>query len=444
MKKTITILLIALTAMTIAAAPLSLEDARARALAANLDLRTQQAAQNEAMWNYRGSLFGLLPSASLSGSYTYLDPVPGADSYPAGTEPEDNSISYGVQVSLPLFVGGARWLGSRIKRDALLMADQSLLSTRLEVVATVESKYYAVLEARELLRNAEKDLEVSRRNLESTEVRWQTGTLSRADLLQLQSEAAGKEVSLIQMRNLLEVSRLDLANYLQLPADFTLEPVPLEGYQPIISHLRTLDATATDNLADRLIAAGLGSSPSLKLAELGEASGEKALLIARGAFLPTVSLVLSKDWTDDTNPGDDFTDQGTLLLSASLPLFPLGDTYSAERSARRSLQQASLGRDAAEDNLRLGMRSAVLSLVAAAQTVRASQTALDFAEETYAQMEERYRNNLVSTSDLLSAEVLLQSSRNQYTTSVYDFLRARSGLAQLMGVADNELDNWLR
>ncbi len=425
------------------AAPLSLDEARARALVANLSLQSQQAARAAAQWNYRESLFGLLPTASLTGGYTSYESPPGAAMYPPGTDLEDVSVDYGVSVNMPLFVGGAKWLGSRMRHDALLMADQSLLSTLLEVTANVESKYYAVLEARDLLQNAEKDLDVSRRNLESTRVRYETGTLSRASYLQVQAEAAGKEVSLIQRRNLFQIARLDLANYLQLPADFTLQPVPLDRHRPSIDRLRALDANAVDKLAERIVAAGLGSNPGLRHATLGRATSKKATLIARGAFLPTLNLVYNKTWTEDVDPDDDFADQGVLMLNASLPIFPLGDVFSAERSATRGLQQANLDLDAAEDGVRLGLHSAALNLVTAAQAVHASQVALEFASETYAQMEERYRNNLVATNDLLSAEVLLMSSRNRFTTSLYDYLRARSALAQLMGIAEAELNNWL-
>jgi outer membrane protein TolC len=122
-------------------------------------------------------------------------------------------------------------------------------------------------------------------------------------------------------------------------------------------------------------------------------------------------------------------------------VFPVADNYSDERSAARSLHQANLTLASTDDSVRLGLRSAVLSLVTAARTVHSSEIALSYAQETYTQMQARFSAQQINANDLLSAETLLLSSQNLYTTSLYDFLRARSTLARQMGVAESDLQS---
>ena len=76
------------------------------------------------------------------------------------------------------------------------------------------------------------------------------------------------------------------------------------------------------------------------------------------------------------------------------------------------------------------------NLLSSARAVNAARSALEFAEETYEQMNVRYENGLISSQDLLDAEILLTSSRTQYISTYYDFLRAKSSLLSQIGEKD--------
>ena len=288
------------------------------------------------------------------------------------------------------------------------------------------------------LETAQKDLQSSEIQLEIAKVRYETGTLSKADYLQLQSQKASKEVSMIQIENLYSISKIDLANFLQFSPDYTVETISLDLYETYLNNIQSLDPVQVKELISEVIEISKEKNPSLKMAELSKAINKKSVIMASGNFLPSLNLSYSKTW-EKYDYQNDYKDSERLMLIASVPIFPIADNATEFAKAKHDYKKSYYDYRSAEDGIELGLKSSVLNLVASARSVYATKKALEFAEETYLQMEERFRNNLITTSNLLDVEVMLTSSRNQYTKSIYDFLRTRSSLLQLMGVEDDQI-----
>ncbi len=413
---------------------LTLKDAKEIALKNNPDLLAEEHAKKSAKYDFWKSTIGLIPSATLDGTYTEYEPGFGMGVGPTAEE----SRSYGYTISQPIFNGGKIWLGSRIQNDAAKMADATYINKKLETIAEVESKYFSVLESHDLLETAQKDLQSSEIQLEIAKVRYETGTLSKADYLQLQSRKASKEVNLIQIENFYSISKLDLANFLQISSDYTLETISLYLHETYLDNIQSLEPVQVKKIISEVIEISKEKNPSLKMAELSKAMNKKSVLMAGGNFLPSLNLSYSKTW-EKYDYQDDYNDSERLMFIASVPIFPIADNAVGFAKAKHDYKKSYYDHRSAEDGIELGLKSSVLNLVASARSVYATKKTLEFAKETYLQMEERFRNNIITTSNLLDAEVMLTSSRNQYTKSIYDFLRARSSLLQLMGVEDEQI-----
>jgi outer membrane protein TolC len=418
---------------------LSLSEARQLALQNNPYLLAQEQATKSTKAGYWKSLLGLIPSASLNGNYTIYD-----EAAQVGMNTVEEYRSYGFTVNQPLFNGGSIWLGSRLSSDAYKISRENLKSTRLSTLADVESKYFTVLENKALLEVTRKSLKSSETNLEIAEIKYESGNLSRADLLNLQSEKASKEVSLLQIENLYLISLIDLTNFLQLPEINTLEEIDMTEQQYVLGYLQAIDSAQIDQLLSTLIKAGMEHSPALKISDLAVKSTQKSLLMAAGKFLPSLNLQYSRNWLK-YDFEDDYNDSGQLGLFVSLPIFPIFDNGLEVAQANFQLKQSRYEYIAAEDNIELGLKSTVLNLVTAAKTVQSSQLAREYAEETYLQMQERFSSGLISSNELLAAEIMYTSAQNQYVTSIYDYLRARSGLKLQIGIEDeNILENYMK
>jgi outer membrane protein TolC len=431
LKKIILMAVLITLCFTLNAEALTLDKAREIALKNNPELLAEEHAKKSAKYDFWKSTLGLIPSASLNGTYTEYKPGFSMGSGPTAEE----SRSYGYTISQPLFNGGKIWLGSRIQHDASKIANASYLNKKLETITNVESKFLSVLENKDLLETAQKDLRSSEIQLEIAQMRFETGTLSKADYLQLQSQKASKEVSLIQMETIYLISRIDLANFLQISPDYTVEKLSPDSYETFLNNIQSLNQEQVNELILNIVDISQEKNPSLKMAELSKSMSKKSLTMAGGNFLPSLNLSYSKTWSK-YDFQDDYEDEGRLMLIASIPIFPIVDNVAEFVKAKHNYKNSYYDYRAAEDGIELGLKSLVFTLLASAKSVNAAKIAMESAEETYLRMEERFRNNLITTSDLLVAEVMLTSSENQYTKSFYDFLRAGSSLLQQMGVED--------
>ena len=433
MKKIVLSIIVILISIGLTAQSLSLDEAKQLALKNNPDLLSQQQTTKASKNNLWQSYLNLIPSANLSGNYVkFNDPVM------IGIEPAEESKSYGYSITQPVFNGGKIWLGARMANDGYKISKESLKNKTLSTIADVESKYFSVLENQILLEISNKDLLSSKTNVEIAQIRFDAGTLSKAEYLQLQSELAGKEVSLIQIENLYQISLLELANFLQIEKVNELAEIPIETHQPTLDKLSTKSISELDEMKNTIISIGENSNPSLKMSEISVNTNKKSLLLAGGNFLPSVTLQYSNNWAK-YDFQDDYNESGQLGINLSIPIFPLVDNGLDVAKANHNLKQSKYALETVSDGIKLSLQSSLINLVAAAKTVRTSKLAMEYSKETYGQMKERFIHGMITANDLLSAEVMFTSAQNQYTTSFYNFLRAKSTLLLIMGIEDPQI-----
>lgn len=415
---------------------LSLNEAKQMARERNPEYQAQLNSYKAAHWSSGQALSSMLPSLTLTGNYIYQDP---ATQIAAGNNvlTLNNDIrSFNLSLSLPIYLGGKLWQSYLINRDSEEMAHLALQNKELSILTNLESKYYNVLLAQELLSISAKDLQGSKQNLDIAQVRFESGVLSSGEYLKIKSAVASKEVSLIQVQTALELAKQDFMNFLALSEWTELEPVSLNDDEPIIALMQDWDSAEVTRFTQEALITAFTNNLSLRTAERAVSIAKRAYTIAKGSFLPSVYLSLSRSYSEDGFERYAFEGSNTLALTASLPLLPVLDNYSAARKAYHEVQKSSFDYTGAENNITLAVKSAALNVVSAARQVSASKLALEFTQQTYDQLMERYRANLLSATDLLNAEVMLQSAEMSSANSFYNYLKARSALLKALGTYD--------
>jgi len=439
MRNTIILILIIVINFPVFSNAITLDEAKKIALHNNPQLLAREQAVKNSRAGYWQSLLNLLPSASITGNYTKYD-----DELPVGPTTTEEFKTYGYIISQPIFNGGSIWMGSRLSNDAYKISQETLKNQRLNTISDVESKYFSVLENEALLLITEKSLQNAAVNLEIAELQYEGGTLSRADFLNLQSEKANREVSLIQTENLYLTSLLDLTNFLHLDTIVELEEVTIEDFRFILNYLQDKELSEIESLISKLMQIGMENNPSIKISELAVSSSKKNLYLAGGKFLPSVNLQYAKNWIK-YDFDDDYNSSGQLGINLSLPVFPLFDNGLEVGKANYSLKQAKYEKISAEDNVSLALKSSIINLLTTARTVHSSELALQYSRDTYEQMQERFASGLITSNDLLATDIMYSSAQNQYISSIYNFLRARSGLMLQIGIEDEQiLENYIK
>ncbi len=442
MKKiSLTIITIAIC-FTLNSEILTLKNAKEITLENNPEYLSKKYAFESAKWEEINSLSGLLPSASLTGSQiqmnpgmpTMLNPIP---------DDEKNTRSYGYSINQPLFLGGKLWFGYRISRDAKLMSEYALEEQKLKTISAVEEKYFNLLEADKILEISKEQLHSAGLNLEIAEIRYKMGTLSNVDLLKIQSDKAAKETELIQSETLYAMSYSGLKNYLQYSNDFEIENFDTTIYNELITNLNTFDKKQIDDIMNECFLISLNENYSIKTLKETKNMAKKSVSMAAGNFLPTLNLSYSqtwnKSWNQDQNESDsNYDDSKQLALTASIPIFPIADNFADYKKAKYEKRKTDEDYKSAESGIKLDLESSVLNLISSAKQVKASELTLNFTTKLHSQMEERFKNGMVSTSEMLDSEVMLKGAKMSNIQSSFSFIKAKSKLMLLLGMEEEK------
>ncbi len=424
-----------LIVMLLPALEIDLEQAKKMALKNNHLLKKSEKELKSSKWSLIKAYSNLGPSVQASATKLKYDDKQQITTQ-SGLHKYDEFNTHGFTVSQPLFTGGSLFLNTRMQSNTYKISEASYKTTKLQTVSDVESKYFSALENKDLLEVARKSLESARKHEAIAKVRFESGTLTQSEYFKIKSETATKEVTLLQMESLWTVSRQDLENFLTLKEEITLSKIPPAGIEQEASEFDAYDSDRITKFVANSVDYSLKNNYSIKSSELGLKTAKLAKYMSTGKFLPTLSLSYNKKW--DEIEGMDEDDSGTLTLNASMNIFPLIDTYSDYKSSAHSYSAAFFNHENTKDQISLNVKRQAYAMITAAKSIKSSRLALNYAEQTFLQMEERFRQNLISATELLDTEIMYISSQNQYTKSLYDFLKAKSALLNQLGV-ENEL-----
>ena len=433
-----TLLAAALLCQAQAGTILTWERARELALQNNSEYQASQAEAASAKWSRVSAFSNFLPSVSLDGTWLYLDPATTVNS-PGGSYKMNNDFrSFGFSLSQPLFLGGKLWQGYRMSQLSEDMAQTNLQAQKLSLLATVNDIYLSLLQTQSLREIGQLDRQAASTNLEIAKLKYDNGLLSNADYLSFQSRLASKEVSLLQAQTAMQLSQLRLQNYLGIDYLPLASEAGDSAPDPSLRILDSYDAEETANLTALAQSQSESANTTLKLLRGGVELSRRAYQISKGAFLPTVMLVGSREYSENWIDRYEFDAANQLVLSVSVPLLPQLGTYAKAKSAQVDYRTAQLQAQTAAAGVGLGIEAAVLNLVSAAKQVGAARVAFDFTTQSYEQMQERFRLNMISANDLLNAELALSASRLAFNNANYGYQRARFALLQILGYEDSQ------
>jgi len=412
----------------LAAAELDLENAWELVLVNNPQIQSEKLLIADRASDTKLAMADLLPSGSLSGSYKRN-----------GDELETENMDYSVTLSQPLYQGGKLINSYQNSKKEFEQAELSYQNLLLSMREQLEVRYYSVLEKQESVEIAQSELAYSNSNLSAAEIRYENGNISFGDLLQLRSNAAQQEVSILKAKNNLQKAMNELKSFLDYADNLSVKPVSLADYVQITDALGEWKITDLNNIESRLIDYAAENNPGYLSETLGVAISETQLKSAKGNFLPSVNMNLSRgwnysDWNDDP--------EGTLSLgiNTSIPIFSIYDNALNYAKAKNSLSRTELSEKQAELDLNLEIKSGILNLVAAVQELNAAGTAQEYAEISYQTADEQFRNKMITANELLNTQIALQTAESSLNTSVYSFLNYKSNLQKSLGIlAEAEL-----
>jgi outer membrane protein TolC len=342
-------------------------------------------------------------------------------------------------LSQPLFVGGKLYQAYKMAGLGAEMAALSLQSHRYLLLSEVESKYLSALQLRTVLQLSQSELQSAKDNLTIAKLKLDNGIISQPDYLRFQGNLASKEVSALQADTALQIVLRDFANYLGSVHILMPEELSIANEQSLIDRLDAYDLTKTQLLSQKAMQMALQRNLGIKTLDKSVELSERAYSLAKGSFLPTLMLTGSRQYKENGFDRYEFSPSNQIMLNLSIPILPGLGNYASMQKAKEEARKTALENKTATDGIKLGLESVILTWISSAKQINSASLALAYSEEFYAQMQERFNQNMLSAKDLLDAELMLSAAKLAHSNAFFAYLKARSVMMQSLAI-DNPND----
>jgi len=332
-----------------------------------------------------------------------------------------NNFRTQFSASAPLYDFGRT---SKRVKDARIQAQgtrEDASRTEQSVVFNVIDAYLNELLAREQVRVTQAAVTMTQADLDRARAREQQGLSVASDVLSAQAQLAQAQEDLIRAQNSVAIAQASLNVAMGLPED---APTRTEGrLAPVMIAVGDLPSLQQQALKQR---------PDYHEARLQAEKAGNSVAMARSEFLPRIDMMGS--WEEDnqtfaTRGGNNWVAGATLTFN----IFNGGARRAQVAESRAYQRRAEAMRTQMESAVRLQVRKAYLNLNAARQRVEVSSDSAAQAEESLRILRNRYDAGLATIMDVLRAETMRTSARNNHLNALYDYRLAFAALELATG-----------
>ena len=325
--------------------------------------------------------------------------------------------SYGIDANWTLFNGLQR----------LNTIKQEKLSTRIALLSVAESEnsiqesiaqlYVQILYAAEAVKVNESTLEVSKAQHERGVTLFESGSISKSDLAQLEAQVSSDNYQLVSAQATLQDYKLQLKQLLELDGAEEMNLyIPALGDETVLLPLPEKDDVFRSALALR---------PEIESGKLNVEAADLSIKMARSGYMPTLSLSAGIGTSHTNGNSFSFSEQvkqnwnNSLGLTLSIPIFDQKQTRSSIRKAK--LQKMTSQLDLMDEqktlyrsieNLWLNANSAQQQYVASVQNLKSSQASFDL-------LQEQFSLGMINVVELMTGKSNLLSAQQQLLQAKY-------------------------
>ena len=233
--------------------------------------------------------------------------------------------------NLDLFRGLQRQNSIKQAQVDVKASEQGLDASRNDVRLEVVQAFLDVLGLRERIASMQAQIVNTQERLTLTDELVKAGRLARAEYMNLDAQLAQELFNLTDLQNQHDQRMLALGRAMQLDAQ---QMMSFDIQAPVISDMRVSEPTAS---SDEVLANVLRTNPAFKQSELQLQSAERAVTIARGGALPSLTLQGS---LGTGYSGRNFQQVGEPILDGTVPIGATEDgdiVYSPNYSINTAL-----------------------------------------------------------------------------------------------------------
>jgi outer membrane protein len=315
---------------------------------------------------------------------------------------------------------------NRAKLNAL--ANQYRLDNLVDDIRlNVANAYLLVLSNKEALKVSRAQYAVTQEDLNRTKELVDSGVVPRGDLLEIEATAANQEQQIVNGQNQVLLSRISLAQLLQITdyenfdisdEQFNVPPADILNYSPKV-------------IFDK----ALSFRNDIKFSQSNVELAEKDLQIAKGAVYPTVGAFFNyntrySDQTRDPFTGEKIAFKDQLWINdgisygaqLNIPIFNGFSTRNNIKRSQISVDKARLQLEQDKLDLETTINQAYVDVENNAKLYEAAQKTLEARRLAYDYTKERFDVGLMNAFDFSQAQARVDNAEAEVIRSKYNYI----------------------
>ncbi len=414
----------------------SLEDCIKYALENNIQVK-QQGLQTQVQKNALDlAKLKLLPTINGNATHSYsfgraLDQT----TYEYTEHENVMSDNFYVGSSLTLFSGLQNYNSIKRNNYELFAGQQDLQSIKDNIALSVALGYLQILLNRELVAATENQFSITQLQIEKTKKLVDAGSVAMGNLLQIEAQAAQEELQLINLKNQLSISYLNLAQLLELQTP--------EGFEIAIPEISVDTSYITTESVIDVFNIACNNRPEIKSAEMKLKASKYDLKIARGGRSPRISMSTSFSTgysdirkkllgidpvTGPTYGKYSFADQINdninygISFSVNIPVLNGWQVNKNISNSKLAIENNNYALEATKKQLYKNIQQAFADREAALKRYNATIKTVISNEEAFRYSEQRFNVGLVTPIDYNAAKTQLLRAQSEMAQAKYEFV----------------------
>lgn len=435
----------------------TLEECVKYAIQNNISIKQSELDSKTALIDKKGAVGNFLPSLNASASHSWNIGLNQDITTGLLQNQTTQFTSAGANVGIDIYKGLQNQNTLRKANLSIVAAKYQLLKMQEDIALNVANAFLQVLFNKENLKVQKQQLGINEKQYARSEELVKAGSIPRGDLLDVKATVALNNQNVIAADNALLISKLSLAQLLQLK-DF-------ENFDVVddtdVKDENNILAKTPNAIYDK----ALEGRTELKIARTNLEIAQKNVAIAKGAFQPTLqgfySFSSRVGYSDrvvgfqpnTSNPSSvvgyvEGTNQNVLqnnfspVLGKALPFFdqfsdnkghsfgaqlsiPIFNGFSVRNNVERSkvsLERSKIALEQQDLDLQRNVYTAFADAKGALNAYESSVVALEARQGAYDYAKEKYAVGLMNSFDFNQSQTLLTNAQSEVLRTKYDYI----------------------
>lgn len=402
----------------------TLDDCLKYALEKNIQLRQNVLSMQESEVEVKNAKAALFPSLSFSTGHNFINrPYQQNSNTVSGTEiissNQTNTYNgnYSLNAQWTLWNGGKRLNNIKQQKINLDIAKLSISETQNMLQEEITKLFVQILYADESVAINKGTLEVSEATYARGKELFAEGSLSKADLAQLEAQVSSDEYQVITAESALRNYKLQLKQLLELEDTDEMKLI-----LPAIDEVQVTRLLPTQ---EEIYQTALQIRPEIQSSKFSIENAKLNIASAKSGYMPTVSLSASTSSTTNSASVNNWAQQmkygwnNMLGISLSIPLFDNRQNKSNIQKARIQYSNSQLDLINKQKELYSTIQSLWLDARNAQQQYEAALDKLKSCQTSFDMVSEQFALGMKNTVELLTEKNNLLQAQQQQVQAKY-------------------------